>query len=52
MADPRVVREWLEKADEDLEFAISVVEESSFYFHARVSVGGLDFLKKALPVLG
>ena len=31
MADPRVVMEWLEKADEDLEFAVSIIEESTFY---------------------
>ena len=31
MVDPRVIYEWLKKADEDLEFAISVVEESTFY---------------------
>lgn len=31
MVDPRVVSEWLNKADEDLEFAISVVEGSTFY---------------------
>jgi HEPN domain-containing protein len=31
MADPRVVTEWINKADEDFEFASSVIEESSFY---------------------
>jgi HEPN domain-containing protein len=31
MVDPRVISEWLKKADEDLEFATSVVEESTFY---------------------
>ena len=31
MVDPRVIIEWLQKADEDLEFATSVVEESTFY---------------------
>lgn len=31
MVDPRVISEWLKKADEDLEFAISIVEESTFY---------------------
>ena len=31
MADPRVISEWLEKADEDFEFAASVIEESEFY---------------------
>ena len=31
MADPRVISEWLEKADEDFEFAVSVIEESTFY---------------------
>jgi len=31
MADPQVISEWLKKADEDLEFAISVIEDSTFY---------------------
>jgi len=31
MADPQVISEWLKKADENLEFAISVIEESTFY---------------------
>lgn len=31
MADPRVISEWLQKADEDFEFAASVIEESIFY---------------------
>jgi len=31
MADPRVIDEWIKKADEDYEFAVSVIEESSFY---------------------
>jgi len=31
MVDPRVISEWLKKAEEDLEFAISIVEESTFY---------------------
>jgi len=31
MADPKVVEEWLAKADEDLEFAVSVIEDSLFY---------------------
>lgn len=31
MADPKVVREWLNKADEDFEFAISVIEDSNFF---------------------
>ena len=31
MADPQIVSEWLKKADEDLEFAISVIEDSTFY---------------------
>lgn len=31
MADPRVVTEWLQKADEDLGFAVSIIEESTFY---------------------
>ena len=31
MADPQVISEWLKKADEDLEFAISVIKDSTFY---------------------
>ncbi|MEA3416710.1 MAG: HEPN domain-containing protein [Thermodesulfobacteriota bacterium] len=31
MADSQIVSEWLKKADEDLEFAISVIEDSAFY---------------------
>jgi HEPN domain-containing protein len=31
MADPRVVKEWLEKADEDLLFSESIIEDSTFY---------------------
>lgn len=31
MADQQVTSEWLKKADEDFEFAASVIEESPFY---------------------
>ncbi len=31
MADPQVVSEWLKKADEDFEFAVSIIEDSTFY---------------------
>ena len=31
MADPQVIMEWLSKADEDLEFANSIIEDSKFY---------------------
>jgi hypothetical protein len=31
MADPKLIQEWLQKADEDLEFAASIIEESTFY---------------------
>ena len=34
MPDPQVIMEWLNKADEDLEFAVSVMEESTF--HAQI----------------
>jgi HEPN domain-containing protein len=34
MADAQVIREWLKKADEDFEFAASVLEESTF--HAQI----------------
>ena len=31
MADPKVVKEWLQKADEDMGFATSVIEDSTYY---------------------
>ncbi len=31
MVDAKIVREWIQKADEDLDFAVSIVEESPFY---------------------
>jgi len=31
MVDSQVIREWLKKADEDFEFAVSVLEDSTFY---------------------
>ena len=31
MADPRLIKEWLDKADEDLQFSISIIEDSTFY---------------------
>jgi HEPN domain-containing protein len=31
MVDKKVIDEWLKKADEDLEFACSVIDESTFY---------------------
>jgi HEPN domain-containing protein len=31
MAEERLIREWLEKAEEDFEFALSVIDQSSFY---------------------
>lgn len=66
MADSRIVAEWLEKADEDLLFAISIIEDSTFYaqicfhFHqaaekylkAAVIAFDLEFRKiRDLPVL-
>ena len=66
MADPQVIGEWLKKAEEDLEFAISVIEESAFYaqicfhFHQAaekylksfIIAGDLEFKKiHDLPVL-
>ena len=34
MADPRIVREWLDKADEDFNFAkINLEERDNFYPH-------------------
>ena len=42
MADPQIIKEWLIKADEDFEFASSVIEESKFYaqicFHFHQAV--------------
>ena len=34
MADPQIVREWLRKAEEDFDFAESVLEDSPF--HAQI----------------
>ena len=66
MADARVTNEWLAKADEDFEFAISVIEDSAFYaqicfhFHQAaekylkscIVAWGLEFKKiHDLPVL-
>lgn len=31
MADPKLIQEWLRKADEDLGFAASIIEDSPFY---------------------
>jgi HEPN domain-containing protein len=31
MVDPQVIREWLRKADEDFDFAVSVIEDTTFY---------------------
>ncbi len=31
MADPQLVREWINKADEDFGFAFSVIKESPYY---------------------
>lgn len=31
MVDPKIIDEWLAKADEDFEFAVSVIEDSKFY---------------------
>jgi hypothetical protein len=30
MADPKLIQEWLRKADEDLGFAASIIEDSPF----------------------
>jgi hypothetical protein len=31
MVDPQIINEWLKKADEDFDFAASVLEDSVFY---------------------
>ncbi len=31
MADPQIVKEWLKKADEDFNFASSIIADSTFY---------------------
>ena len=31
MVDPQIIHEWLKKADDDLEFACSVIDDSPFY---------------------
>jgi hypothetical protein len=30
MAEAKIVQEWLQKADEDLDFAASIIEDSPF----------------------
>jgi len=66
MVDPQVITEWLRKADEDFDFGVSVLEDSTFYaqicfhFHqaaekylkAFVIAGDLEFKKiHDLPVI-
>lgn len=66
MVDPQVIGEWIRKADEDFEFAVSVIEDTTFFaqicfhFHqaaekylkAFVIAVDLDFKKiHDLPVL-
>ena len=66
MVDPQVIREWLKKADEDFDFAVSILDDSTFYaqicfhFHqaaekylkAFVIAANLEFKKiHDLPVL-
>lgn len=31
MADPRLIKEWIDEADEDLQFSISIIDDSTFY---------------------
>ena len=31
MVDPQIIAEWLQKADEDFDFACSVIDDSPFY---------------------
>jgi HEPN domain-containing protein len=31
MADPQIVKEWLNKADEDFNFSSSIIDDSTFY---------------------
>ncbi len=31
MADHQIIVEWMKKADEDFEFAASIIDDSSFY---------------------
>jgi HEPN domain-containing protein len=59
MVDPQIVKEWLSKADEDYNFASSILHDSSFYaqlcfhFHqaaekylkAFIVANGLEFKK-------
>lgn len=66
MADPQLVHEWLDKAEEDFQFADSVIEETPFhaqicfhfhqaaekYLKAFIIAQDLDFKKiHDLPVL-
>ncbi|MBN1841135.1 MAG: hypothetical protein JW883_02495 [Deltaproteobacteria bacterium] len=31
IVDPQVISEWLKKADEDFDFGVSVLDDSTFY---------------------
>ncbi|MBW2368480.1 MAG: HEPN domain-containing protein, partial [Deltaproteobacteria bacterium] len=31
MPDPKIIKEWLKKADEDFDFASSIIKDSTFY---------------------
>jgi len=31
MADPKLIQEWLQKADEDLGFAASIIEDGPYF---------------------
>jgi len=54
MVDQQIIREWLRKADEDIDFAVSVIEESNYYaqicFHFHQ--GAEKYLKSVIIAYG
>ena len=47
MVDSKLIHEWLEKADEDFEFASSVIEDTTFYARfAFISIRQLKNISK------
>jgi len=51
MADPKLIQEWLQKADEDLGFAASIIEDSPFYAQSAFICNRQQKVSKAIIVL-
>jgi hypothetical protein len=48
MAEPRLINDWLKKAEEDFGFASSVLEDSTFY--AWNSIAGCVEFRRCLKI--